>query len=64
MLRFFRQIRQKLLTANKFCRYRLYFEYANVLNMQYWRMTRTWSFFDTLKIQTRALDSFISKELK
>lgn len=40
------------------------FEYANVLNIQYWRMTRTRSFIDSLNIRTLALDSLISKELK
>ena len=39
-------------------------EYANVLNTQYWRMTRTRSFIDTLKIRTLTLDSLITKELK
>ena len=40
------------------------FEFANQLNNQYWRMTRTRSFIDTLNIRTLALDSLISKELK
>ena len=40
------------------------FEYANLLNNQYWRMVRTRSFIDSLNLRTLSLDSIISNELK
>ena len=39
------------------------FEFANLLNIQRWRMTRTRYFIESLSERTLALDSLISKEL-